>query len=105
VERNILDTMFRARGPQYPSPDVVIVVADDATVAEASGWPPPRRMYADVIRRLHRDGAKTIALDIVFSKKSHSAQDDAALVAAMREANSVVSAAVFQLRPNGQQTV
>jgi diguanylate cyclase (GGDEF)-like protein/PAS domain S-box-containing protein len=103
-ERIALDRLFRARGAQFPSPDIVLVVADDATVARANGWPLPRHIYGDLIRRLHRAGAKTIAFDIVFSKPSHSAQDDQDLMRACREANSVVSAALFQLRVGNAPT-
>jgi diguanylate cyclase (GGDEF)-like protein/PAS domain S-box-containing protein len=97
AERSGLDTLFQIRGPVYPSPEIAVVVADDASVARAGGWPLPRRLYADAIHRLHRAGARTIAFDIVFSKKSYSSQDDAALADACRDAGSVVSAAVFQL--------
>src|SRR5947208_2870726 len=66
LERATLDTLFQARGQRIPSPHIIILIADDATVARFGGWPLPRRVYADVVHRLHRAGAKTIAFDVLF---------------------------------------
>ena len=104
VERNLLDALFQARGSGYPSPHIAIVVADDASVARAGGWPLPRRSYGDVIHRLHRAGVRTIAFDVLFSKPSYSPRDDEALAKACGEAGSVISAAVFQLPSDNRKT-
>lgn len=45
---------------------VVLVVVDDQTLERGFPWPLPRDRYLDIIRRLEKAGARTIALDILF---------------------------------------
>ena len=94
-DRGAMDALFRLRGPRYPHPDVILVVADDSTVAAAQQWPLPRRLYADVIEKLHRSGARTIALDVLFSAPSINVDDDRRLVEASRRAGNVIHSAAF----------
>ncbi|MBV9866702.1 MAG: EAL domain-containing protein [Abitibacteriaceae bacterium] len=98
MERAMLDTLFRIRGPQASSPNVIILEVDNATVSRAEGWPLPRHVYADVIRWLHHAGAKTIAFDVIFSTDAPKPEDDKALEQACREAGNVVHAVVFNLQ-------
>lgn len=96
LESAALDTLFQLRGTRYPSPQVVILAADDATVARFGGWPIPRHVYADVVRRLAHAGARTIAFDVAFPTDAPGLEaDDAALAAACREAHNVIQAAVL----------
>jgi CHASE2 domain-containing sensor protein len=74
-----------------------VLVADDATVARAERWPLPWSAHAEVVRRLHRAGAKTIAFDLLFSTPSASPRDDAGFIEACREAGNVVQAAAFHV--------
>ncbi|MBI3928305.1 MAG: adenylate/guanylate cyclase domain-containing protein [Armatimonadetes bacterium] len=46
-------------------------------------WPIPRGAYRELIRRLERAGASTIALDILFLDRSHDAGQDALLAEAL----------------------
>ncbi len=96
IERSILDAQFRARGVVFPSPNIVIVEADDSTV-ENHQWPMPRRIYADLITHLTRAEAKTIAVDVLFNTNSSSPLDDKALVAASRNSGRVIHAVSFDL--------
>lgn len=96
VERGTMDALFRARGFRYPSPHIIVLVADDATVARAQRWPLPWSAHAQVVRRLHRAGAKTIAFDLLFSTPSH-ARDDAEFIQACREAGNVIQTAAFHV--------
>ncbi|MDF2441617.1 MAG: two-component system, OmpR family, phosphate regulon sensor histidine kinase PhoR [Abditibacteriota bacterium] len=95
VDQDALDTLFRFRGARYPHPDIILVVADDSTVASARQWPLPRKLYADVIEKLHDSGARTIALDVLFSTPSLDKKNDRQLVEASRLANNVIQAAAF----------
>src|SRR5688572_22340599 len=61
LERGTFDALLRARGERNASPQIVILVADDETISTQGRWPLPRRVYTEVIRRLTRAGAKTIA--------------------------------------------
>ena len=95
VERGAMDAMYRARGKLYPSKNIVIVHADEGTVARFGRWPLPRKVYADIINRLSAAGAKTIAFDVQFPAPSDRPKDDLALIEACSAARSVVQAAVF----------
>ena len=93
--RGTLDWAFRVRGPRFPDPNIVIIVADDATVTRAGSWPLPRSLHARVLQRLVEAGAKTIAFDIIFAEPSPSLADDERLVQMSQRANNVVQAAAF----------
>lgn len=97
LERQALDGLFGARGPRFPHPKIVIVVADNETVSRTNQWPLPRRVYAQVVRELHKRGARVIAIDALFPTLSERPTEDADFVAACREAGNVVQAIVFHL--------
>jgi len=74
-----------------PSPNIVIVAIDDATLGEygrLAEW--PRSRHADVIRSLNAAGAQVIVFDVLFSEP---APDDGILASAIRDAGNVVLAA------------
>jgi diguanylate cyclase (GGDEF)-like protein/PAS domain S-box-containing protein len=99
LEGAAMDTLFRARnwrGARYPSPHVALVVVDEETVARY-GFPVPRSRYAELVRRLKKDGARTIAFDISFSTPGNPAREDAELVRACREAGIVIHPAVIHV--------
>ena len=93
--RGTLGWMFRVRGPRFPNPNIVIIVADDATVTRAGRWPLPRSLHARVLQRLVENGAKTIAFDILFAEPSPSLADDELLANLSRRADNVVQASAF----------
>jgi two-component system phosphate regulon sensor histidine kinase PhoR len=97
TEGSVLDRMFRDRGVRSPDPRVTILLADDAVVARVGRWPLPRSLYADVISRLTKAGARTIALDVLFTTSSYSPREDAALERACRESKRVVQAAALHV--------
>jgi signal transduction histidine kinase/CHASE2 domain-containing sensor protein/GAF domain-containing protein len=97
LERQSLDGLFGARGPRWPDPKIVIIVADNESVARINQWPLPRRLYAQVVRELHRQGARTIAIDALFPTLSERPAEDAEFAAACREAGNVVQAAAFHI--------
>jgi diguanylate cyclase (GGDEF)-like protein/PAS domain S-box-containing protein len=104
LDHQLLDAFLRARGSRYPHPNIVLVVADNNT-EKANRWPLPRALYADVISEVSRAGAKTIALDILFSAPSHSVADDNRLIAACRKSGRVVQAAAFDFLSQSQSPV
>lgn len=97
LNRGTLDALFRARGSRFPAPQIVLVVANDETIARYNAWPLPRRVYAELVRHLRRNGAKTIAFDMLFSEPSPRAGDDSALSTACRGAGNVIQAGAFHL--------
>src|SRR5689334_10836122 len=63
------DLLFKLRGRVPVRSDVAIVAGDDKSVQTYGPGPWPRRIYADVVRNLHRGGAKVIVLDQFFEKR------------------------------------
>ncbi|NJM13485.1 MAG: CHASE2 domain-containing protein [Synechococcaceae cyanobacterium SM1_2_3] len=85
-----LDLLFTLHQHQPPPDQIVIVAIDEPSMAEIKQqWPWPRSLHAQLIRQLHKAGAKVIGFDILFAEPSQSEQDQA-LVDAVREANNVV---------------
>lgn len=63
-------------------PAIAIVAIDDRTLSDGVGlgrWQEFRRdYYAKVIDRLKKDGALVIGVDVLFSEKSNSGDDELA---------------------------
>ncbi|PYT07453.1 MAG: hypothetical protein DMF49_08115, partial [Acidobacteria bacterium] len=59
---------MRWRGTAEAAPEIVVVAIDARSVDALGQWPWPRAVLADLIRRIHSDGARVIALDILFSE-------------------------------------
>jgi diguanylate cyclase (GGDEF)-like protein/PAS domain S-box-containing protein len=55
--------------------DVVIVAIDTNSIEKIGVWPWPRRLHADLLRRLQSAGVRDIALDIDFSAPSEASLD------------------------------
>jgi adenylate cyclase len=101
LELIALDAQMRVRGARAPGPETVIVMIDDASLADLGRWPVPRRRLAELVTMLHRAGARTIGIDVLFADPEHGSGDaaddgDAALAAAMREAPDVVLPFAFR---------
>ena len=101
LELVALDEQMRIRGVQAPGPAVVLVMIDDASLADVGRWPVPRRKVADVVTLLRQAGATTIGIDILFADRETAGGDDTgsatggsggdvALAAAIRDAGNVV---------------
>ena len=75
------------------SGDIVLVEIDRESVERIGGFPWPRKVHADIIKTANSAGAKDIYFDLVFSGRT-AAEDDAALIDAMREAGNVTIAAM-----------
>lgn len=70
------------RYTERPAPDDVVIVAiDEESLAAIGRWPWPRDVHAKLVDLLTREGAKVIALDVIFAEPSNpNASDDDALV-------------------------
>ncbi len=91
LENETLDFRFGVRGASRPS-DVVVVAIDEKTFSDLRvQWPFPRSLDGAVVRRLHDDGARTIAYDIQFTEPTAPPQD-LALYNAIASAGNVVLA-------------
>ena len=74
LEFDSLDTRFRMRPAEATPPDPRIVIVDiDQHSQEVLGrWPFSRSHFAKLLDVLKRDGAKTAAFDVTFSKPDES---------------------------------
>lgn len=80
------DLRLRLASRPAPSPDVVLLSIDDATLRRFGGWPLPRSVHAQALDVLDRCGISLVALDIVFRGAAPGASgpaEDAALEAAL----------------------
>ena len=101
IEENNFDWLTILTSPGTEDSPITIVGIDEPSFAEFQRqWPWPRSMHAALIDRLKEEGAKVIALDVLFLEPS-SPQADAALAEAIRRAGNVVLAAEWEQRSDG----
>jgi adenylate cyclase len=92
LEQQSVDARFSLRGTQERPEEFAIVEVDDTTFNElALQWPFPRSLHGRLIERLHRDGAKAIAVDIQFTEPTVPAQDERLIDAVARSGGVVLS--------------
>ena len=68
IELKSLDVRFLTRGPEPPGPFAVLATIDEKSLDEIGKWPWPRAKIGALIDRLSEEGARVIAMDIVFSE-------------------------------------
>jgi adenylate cyclase len=101
-EEQATDLMMRRRDRQRPDPRIVVCAVDGPSVHRLGRWPWRRNRVAALIDRLKADGAKVIAMDVVFSDPSpHDADydlsaDDRVLAASLAKAGNVVLGYFFR---------
>ncbi len=85
INWRLSDQMFL---PEAPSPNIVILAIDDATLNTYGKWSEWRRsLHAQAIGNLSKAGARVIAYDILFADSS---SDDADLARAIENAGNVI---------------
>lgn len=90
--------------PRSVPEDVVLVTIDEQSLYELGRWPWSRRLHAQLINRLHGDGALVIGLDLILSEPQHDDPlADTLLARAIADAGNVVMPVVIEnTRANGQ---
>jgi diguanylate cyclase (GGDEF)-like protein/PAS domain S-box-containing protein len=73
--RNALTDLRFAWQTRNATGDVVIVAIDANSIEKIGVWPWPRRLHAELLRRLQSAGARDIAFDIDFSTPSEASSD------------------------------
>lgn len=101
VDLRLKDARFRLRGALQPGPETVVVAIDNRSVKEVGRWPWSREVSARLIEAIAAQGARVIALDMVFSEPQGEDQDRA-LGKAVADAGNVVMGYFFR---NELQTV
>lgn len=93
VDLKSRDMMFKERGVQVPSPEVVIVAVDEKSVNEIGRWPWSRSVMATLVEKLAP--AKVVAFDMVFSE-TENISSDMALSKAVKSSGNVVLGYFFR---------
>ena len=103
VDNLLYDLGQRVASQSVPD-DIVLVAIDESSLSQLGRWPWSRRLHAALIDRLKADGAKVIALDIVFAEPDTADQPaDALLAEAVGRAGNVVLPVLLESsRANGQ---
>src|SRR3954453_17015231 len=66
LERETLKTRFDLRGTE-PVDGMLVVGIDAKTFTDVDhNWPFPRSLHGSVVRRLHKEGARSIIYDVQF---------------------------------------
>ena len=103
LERGSVDARFSLRGTHGAPPGVVIVGIDDKSVGQLPRFPFSRRLHAEVLRNLHRAGARLIVYDVSFDRPTTEAADLALFQAARRAAPVVFGTSLIS--PTGATEV
>jgi len=88
--RNALTDLRFAGVTRSASGDVVIIAIDAASIEKIGVWPWPRRLHAELLRRLESAGVRDIAFDIDFSTPSDASADQDFVDALADDGGSVV---------------
>jgi len=71
--RVVYSVQMRLDSPRNPGANVVAIVnIDDKSIKQLGPWPWPRQLIAEMINILKNNGAKLIALDLLFSEKERN---------------------------------
>ena len=95
VDLRLKDLRFQLRGPLSADPRVVVAAIDARSVKELGRWPWSREVTGELVTRLKEQGARVIALDLVFSEPQGDAPDRA-LAADLGAAGNVVLGYFFR---------
>ena len=72
--------------------DIIIVAIDEASFKHLKHrWPWPRSWHSDLIEKLNKEGAKTIAFDIIFADPGDN-DDDMVFARTLKKYNNIVLA-------------
>ncbi|QWG24975.1 EAL domain-containing protein [Bradyrhizobium sediminis] len=88
--RNALTDLRFAWQSRQASGDIVVVAIDAPSIEKIGVWPWPRRLHADLLRRLEGADVKDVVFDVDFSTPSDAASDRAFVEALQAAGGSVV---------------
>jgi signal transduction histidine kinase/CHASE2 domain-containing sensor protein len=100
LSRRTGDLYFRLRGSQGTSPDVALVVIDDASLERYGRWPWRRSLLAQVVRAASMEHPKALGLDILLSE-AEDETNDRQLAKALKDAGNTVLVAKISNSPRG----
>ncbi len=95
------DIFFRLRRNEGSSPEVALILIDDASLERYGRWPWKRSLLARVARSVSAEHPKAIGFDILLSEPE-DAKEDAQLASALKEAGNAVIVAKISDAPQGR---
>ena len=101
LSRRAGDFYFRLRENQGTSPDVALVLIDDASLERYGRWPWKRSLLARVVRAASAERPKALGLDILLSEPEDES-DDRELAAALEDAGNAVLVGKIGNSPQGR---
>src|SRR5262249_8644078 len=101
VSRRMGDMFFRLRRSQSSSPQVALILIDDASLQRYGRWPWKRSLLARVARAASAEHPKAIGFDILLSEPE-AAKEDAQLASALKDAGNAVLVAKISDSPQGR---
>ena len=93
--RNALTDLRFAWQSRQASGDIIVVAIDAPSIEKIGVWPWPRRLHAELLRRLESADVKDVVFDVDFSTPSDAASDQA-FVEALEAAGGSVVLPVFK---------
>jgi len=88
--RNVLADLRFAWDQRQASGEIVVVAIDASSIEKIGIWPWPRRLHAELLRKLENAGVRDIAFDVDFSAPSDPASDQEFVEALRGAGGSVV---------------
>jgi diguanylate cyclase (GGDEF)-like protein/PAS domain S-box-containing protein len=88
--RNALTDLRFAWQSRQASGDIVVIAIDAPSIEKIGVWPWPRRLHADLLRRLQSAGVNDVIFDVDFSTPSDAASDQEFVDALKNAGGSVV---------------
>jgi len=98
VDLRLKDARFTLRGVEHPSAPVTVIAIDNKSIKQLGRWPWSRELTARLISAASAQGARVIAVDMVFSEPQGTTPDRA-LAAAVAKTGSVVLGYFFRAEP------
>ncbi len=95
IDLRLKDARLNIRGVQRSTAPVTIVAIDNKSIKELGRWPWSRELTARLISATAGQGARTIALDMVFSEQQ-TEETDRALATSIAKAGNVVEGYFFR---------
>ena len=93
--RNALIDLRFGWQQRQASGEIVVVAIDAPSIQEIGVWPWPRRLHAELLRRLQSAGVRDIVFDVDFSAPSDPASDQA-FVEALKDSGGSVVLPIFK---------
>jgi adenylate cyclase len=75
---------------QVPNPHLKLIAIDEDSLAKIGPFPWPRSIYGELLRKLARAGAKTVAFDVLFVEPSQDPKQDAAFAQGLRAVPTIL---------------